>query len=77
MAQKKKNYWYVLVLTDVGPKFVTSVEYSPKIAHWDKLEKPLELGESGAKDLALGLNANFFTAYPVCMPFEVTHQPYY
>ena len=75
--KKKKNYWYVLVLTDEGPKFVTSVEYSPKVAYWNGLEKPLELGELVAKELALGLNANFFQAYPVCMPFETTNQPYY
>ena len=77
MAQKKKNYWYVLVLTSEGAKFVTGIEHDTKIAHWDGLEKPLEFSESMAKDLAFGLNANFFLAYPVCMPFEITHQPYF
>ena len=77
MAQKKKNYWYVLVLTNEGAKFVTKVEYHPKVAHWNGLEKPLELSESTAKDLAFGLNANFYIAYPVCMPFKLDNQPYY
>ena len=78
MAAKKKpcNYWYVLVMTDSGPTFVTSVEYAPKVAHWNKLEKPLELGKYRAEDLALGLNLNLHTAFAVCSKFELDSQPY-
>lgn len=76
MANKKKNYWYVLVLTNEGAKFVTKVEHHPKVAHWDEKEKPLELSESMAKDLAFGLMANFYLAYPVCAPIELDQQPY-
>lgn len=72
----KKNYWYVLVLTDGGPTFVTKVEYAGKTAFWDKSEKPLELGMEQAKDLAFGLRCNFYSAYPVCCPVEQTSQPY-
>ena len=73
---KKKNYWYVLVLTDDGPKFVTEVEYGTKTAHWDKLAKPLEMNEVCAKDLAFGLMCNMYVAFPVCLPIEWTNQPY-
>ena len=73
---KKKNHWYVLVLTSDGPAFVTAVQYANKTAEWDKLEKPLEMSESVAKDLAFGLMCNFHTAYPVCAPIEMDNQPY-
>lgn len=75
MAQKK-NYWYVLVMTEGGPVFVTSVDYSPKVAHWDKTEKPMEMGKYRAEDLALGLNLNGHLAFPVCTGVETDFQPY-
>lgn len=74
---KKQNYWYVLVLTEEGPKFVTKINYANKTAEWDKLEAPLEMGMQRAKDLALGLMCNFHTAYPVCARCELENQPYY
>ena len=73
---KKQNYWYVMVMTDGGPVFVTSVSYADKTAHWNKNETPLELGMYQAKDLTLGLNLNFHQAYAVCQPFELESQPY-
>ena len=73
---KKKNFWYVLVLTNEGPKFVTKVNNLNKTAEWDKLAKPLDFSEVYAKDLALGLMMNWFTAYPICAPIELDHQPY-
>ena len=76
MARKEKNYWYVLVLTNDGPVFVTSVDYHTKTAHWERLEKPLELGEYKAKDLTFGLTVNFYTAFAVCLPIERDSQPY-
>lgn len=76
-AKAKKNYWYVLVLTDKGPVFVTSVEYSPKVAYWNKKEVPKEFGEAQAKDLAMGLSVNGFIAYPICNFYDLETQPYY
>ena len=73
---KKQNYYYVLVFTGSGPAYVTSVDYRNKTARWDKLEKPLELGQSSAKDLCFGLNCNFTSAVVVCMPTEIEYQPY-
>lgn len=75
MAQKK-NLYYVLVMSDDGPVFVTSIEYATKYAHWDKLEKPLSLDKSSAEDLTLGLNLNFHLAFTVCSKFELDTQPY-
>ena len=74
---KKKNFWYVLVLTNDGPKFVTKIEHVGKMAHWNEDESPLELSESYAKDVALGLMMNFYIAYPVCATIELDKQPFY
>ena len=76
MAGKKKNYWYVIVMTESGPTFVTKVNHSDKTAEWHKDEKPLEMGESVAKDLAMGLKCNMTLAYSVCNPIEIDYQPY-
>ena len=73
---KKKNYWYVLVLTGEGAKFVTSMSYRDKTAYWDKLEVPKELGMETAKDLAMGLMLNGHLAYAVTVPYELDCQPY-
>ena len=73
---KKKNYWYVLVMSDNGPVFVTKINYGDRTAEWNKLEKPLEMDKDRAQDLALGLNLNFHTAYSVCQTFELDRQPY-
>lgn len=72
----KKNYWYVLVMTNYGAKFVTKINYSNRTAEWDGVEKPLEMDMNRAKDLAFGLMCNFNQAYPVCAPIELDNQPY-
>ena len=71
----KKNYWYVIVMTDDGPKFVTGLG-DHHTAYWDENEKPYELSETWAKDIAKGLLLNWFTAFPVCSPIELDKQPY-
>lgn len=76
MATKKKNHYYVLVMTAAGPKFVTKVNYGDKTAEWNYEEKPLELDKFWAEDLVLGLNLNWNTAYLICQKWEIEHQPY-
>lgn len=77
MATKKQTeHWYVLVLTDGGPAFITSVDFSSKSAEWNKEEAPYELSEGWAKDMTLGLNWNGYLSYPVCSPWEIDKQPY-
>ena len=73
---KKKNFYYVLVFTEHGPKFVTSKDSATKVARWDENEKPLELGKYWAEDLCFGLSCNFFNAVTVCSPYELETQPY-
>lgn len=74
---KQKDYWYVLVLTEEGPVFVTDVDNATKVAKWNKHEPPCKLTEYWAKDLAVGLRCNLFLAYAVCNGVEITHQPYH
>ena len=73
---KKQNYYYVLVMTGHGPVFVTSVNNTDKVAHWDGTEAPKELGKYRADDLAMGLTLNGNVAFTVCAKYELETQPY-
>lgn len=73
---KKKKHYYVLVITDAGPKFVTKVNYGDKTAEWNYDEKPLEFEKVRAEDLVLGLNLNMNQAYLICQNWEIDSQPY-
>ena len=73
---KKKNYWYVLVMSNDGPVFVTKINYGDRTAEWNKLEKPLEMDKDRAQELTLGLNLNLNISFAVCQPFELDSQPY-
>jgi len=72
----KKYYYYVLVFTDEGPKYVTSVEYETKTASWDKTQKPKEFSMHEADNLVFGLICNMFSALTVKSPIELNTQPY-
>ena len=73
---KRKNYYYVLVMTDSGPTFVTSIP-ERNWANYDKLEKPMEFGSKDyAQEVANGLCLNFQLAYMVNSNYEIPGQPY-
>lgn len=72
----KKRYWYVLVITEEGPKFVTEVDFGNKSAKWIATDEPYELSESWSNDLVLGLAWNGFLAYQICSQVEIKQQPY-
>lgn len=72
----KKYHYYVLVFTDNGPVYVTSIDNKNKYAHWDKDEAPLSLSASYAEDLVTGLILNFNSAVLVKSLVEITAQPY-
>lgn len=73
---KKQTFYYVVVMTNGGPVFVTSVDHANKTAHWDKTEAPKELGRYMAEDLTLGLNLNCHIAFTVSSKLEIDNQPY-
>lgn len=76
MATKKKNYYYVLVFSDNGPAYVTSVNYMERSARWDKDLAPKEFSKSDAEDLVFGLRCNWHNAVVVHLPVEIDCQPY-
>lgn len=72
---KKKYHYYVLVSTDTGMTFVTSTGAN-QYAKWEKSEKPLDLPQYFAEDIALGLTLNGYLAFCVKTPYELDTQPY-
>ena len=76
MARKQTKWWYVIVCTGEGVKFVTDVHSSSKTAMWDGKKTPCEMSESMAHNLAMGLTWNNYNAYPVCSNYPIVHQPY-
>lgn len=76
MANTKKNHYYVLVFTDNGPVYVTSVNYADKSARWEKTKPPKEFSKSNAEDLVFGLRCNWFNAVVVTLPCDIDSQPY-
>ncbi len=71
----KKNYYYVIVLTDEGAKFVTGI-MPHHYAEYDALKTPKSFPKEMESDIAWGLMANFNQAYMVQTPYEITTQPY-
>lgn len=72
----KKNFHYVLVFTDEGPVYVTSVNNATNYAHWDKDKAPKEFPKYYAEELAFGLRCNFYQAVMVTTKVELDCQPY-
>lgn len=75
-TKKKKIHYYVLVITDEGPKFVTKINNGDRTAEWNYSEKPLELDKDWAEQLALGLTVNGHSAYTIAQLWELESQPY-
>ena len=74
---KRKNYYYVLVMTSEGPKFVTGIP-ERNMAEYDKLEKPMLFSSRDfADNVSMGLTMNFNLAYTIVSKYEIEHQPHY
>jgi hypothetical protein len=69
-----KYFYYVVIATEDGAKFVTKTDYATKMAHWDSNEKPLALSKTQADDLALGLTLNFYPAFTLKSYHELKSQ---
>lgn len=72
----RKNYYYILVFTNNGPVYVTSVSWQDKMTYWNELEKPKAFTKSMANDLVLGLACNGYSAVLVTTWYELGNQPY-
>ena len=58
-----KYFYYVLVKTEDGAKFVTQLDNATKTAFWNSNETPMPFNKSYAEDLALCLTLNFHLAF--------------
>lgn len=73
---KKTKFWYVVVFTSEGAKYVTHIDNRTKTAEWNVEDKPLQMSEEMARDLTIGLLMNLYNAMQVCSPIELDTQPY-
>lgn len=73
---KTKYYYYVLVMTNYGAVFVTSINNAERTAKWDKLETPLDMSKKDAEFMAKALTWNGNLAYAVTTEYELSYQPY-
>ena len=73
----KKKYWYVLVFTDAGPVFVTSLNNADRTAYWNKDEKPKSVSMQDAEFLAVALTWNGNYSLAVRTTYELDNQPYH
>lgn len=71
----KKNYYYVLVCTTEGAKFVTGTG-NHHMAYWDVTKPPMNFSKDYAEDIANGLAWNGYFACVVCSKYEITQHPY-
>ena len=69
-----KYFYYVVVATEDGAKFVTKTDYATKTAYWDSNEKPLVFSKTQADDLALCLTLNFHLAFTLKSYHELQGQ---
>ena len=69
-----KYFYYVVVATEDGAKFVTKTDYATKTAYWDSNEKPLAFSKTQADDLALCLTLNFHLAFTLKSYHELQSQ---
>lgn len=71
-----KHYIYILVLSEKGPRYVTSFG-ERNTAHWDDEEKPLRIdSREYAEQVALGLTWNGHNAVAVTSAYEIEKHPY-
>ena len=75
MATTKKNHWYIMVLSNKGPKFVTKLG-EHRTAYWEDEGTPKEFTKDMATDMCIGFAWNGIRAFPVCSPCELPTQPY-
>lgn len=74
--EKKKEYWYVLVMGSNGCVFVTETNNWERTAKWEKDKKPMLFSKDNAQYLAMALTMNGNTAFAVGDNWEHDRQPY-
>ena len=75
MAKKQTEWFYVVVYTLEGPKYVTGLG-DHHTAYWDTEKPPYELSKEWAREIVIGLLWNGYNANVVMSPIEIESQPY-
>ncbi len=74
-GKSEKKYYYVLVFTNSGPKYVTSLG-EHKTCYWNEKEKPLSMSKCYAENVCFGLCMNSYSSCVAQLPYELESQPY-
>lgn len=73
---RKKYYYYVLVFTNGGPKYVTSMSNADRTAYWYEGDKPKPMSKEDAEFLAVALTWNGNSSVMVTSTYEIESHPY-
>lgn len=76
MAKKQQTYYYVIVFTSQGAKYVTGLDYSTKTAMWNITDTPKSMSQLQAEDIQTGLLWNGYNCAVVISRFEIDTHPY-
>lgn len=74
MSNPRKKHYYVLVLTDEGPVFMTQINRDNKTVEYKQNQPPLEVTKIVAEDIAMGLRANLICAFAVTSTVSMLKQ---
>lgn len=69
MQNKRKSYWYVLVIQNGNCAFVTGIDNRNRMSYWNTDETPKIFSRSGALSMVFGLRINGYRAFAVCHPY--------
>ena len=70
-----KKYYYVAVMhPDNTFDVVTEVDYSTKVAKWEKGKKGFQMKKNAAEELAMCLCMNMFIAFVITSTFEFQNE---
>ena len=72
---KSKYHYYVLVITNEGPKYVTEI-LENNWCKWNEEDAPYEMSASFAEDVYIGLCANLNYALLIKSRVKISHHPY-
>lgn len=73
---KKKYYYYVLVFTNSGPKYVTKIDNNTREAYWHEEDKPFHMTKDDAEFLAMGLTLNGNSSVMITSTYKIDNHPY-
>lgn len=74
-AKAKKYYYYIVVFTSTGPRYVTGIG-EHNTAYWELDKEPMQFSKEYGRNIVLGLVLNFWNAGLVELPIDINCHPY-